>query len=100
VRAVLGALSGQEDDVIAARERSRVPWRWLLGALIGGIAGIGPLGLGTPGVVLVLPVLVWAFADRPRGHAFGGTLVEVSITWLVVWGRLVQTCGTSTATDG
>ena len=74
---------------------------WLLGLLVGGIAGIAPLVLGTIGLALAIPVVLWSLVDRPRGAALGGTLVGIGATWFVVWGRALQACtGPNTATDG
>ncbi len=74
---------------------------WFLGLLVGGIAGIAPLALGTLGLVLTVPVVLWALVDRPRAVALGGALVGVGVTWFVVWGRAIQSCaGPNTATDG
>jgi hypothetical protein len=74
---------------------------WFLGLLVGGIAGIAPLALGTLGLVLALPVVLWASVDRPRGVALGGALVGVGAAWFVVWGRAILSCaGPDTATDG
>jgi hypothetical protein len=74
---------------------------WVLGLVVGAIGGIAPLVLGTLGVVLAAPVVLWAVLDRPRGAAFGGALVGIGATWLAVWGRAFQACaGPNTATDG
>jgi len=74
---------------------------WFLGLLVGGIAGTAPLALGTLGLVLAVPVVLWALVDRPRGVALGGALVGVGVAWFVVWGRAIQSCaGPNTATDG
>ena len=70
---------------------------WFLGLLVGGIAGIAPLALGTLGLVLALPVVLWASVDRPWGVALGGALVGVG----AAWGRAILSCaGPDTATDG
>lgn len=75
--------------------------RWFLGLLIGGIAGIAPLALGTLGLMLAFAVVLWALVDRPRGVALGGALVGVGGAWFVVWGRAIRSCaGPNTATDG
>ncbi len=74
---------------------------WFLGLLVGGIAGIAPLVLGTLGLILAVPVVLWSLVDRPRGVALGGALVGVGVAWFVVWGRAIQSCaGPNTATDG
>jgi hypothetical protein len=74
---------------------------WFLGLLVGGIVGIAPLALGTIGLALAVPVVLWSVVDRPRGVALGGALVGVGVTWFVVWGRALQSCaGPNTATDG
>lgn len=74
---------------------------WFLGLLVGGIAGIAPLALGVFGLVLAVPVLLWALVDRPRGVALGGALVGIGATWFVVLGRVIQACaGPNTATEG
>lgn len=74
---------------------------WFLGLLVGGIVGIAPLALGTIGLALAVPVVLWSLVDRPRGVALGGALVGVGVTWFAVWGLAVQSCaGPNTATDG
>lgn len=74
---------------------------WFLGLLVGGIVGFAPIALGTIGLALVVPVVLWSLMDRPRGAALGGALVGVGATWFVVWGRALQSCaGPNTATDG
>ncbi len=74
---------------------------WFLGLLVGGIVGIAPLALGTIGLALAVPVVVWSLVDRPHGVALGGALVGVGVTWFAVWGRAVQWCvGPNTATEG
>jgi len=74
---------------------------WFLGLIVGGIAGIAPVALGTLGLVLAIPVVLWALVDRPRGVALGGALIGVGATLLIVWGGAVQLCaGPNTATDG
>lgn len=75
--------------------------RWFRGLLIGGIAGMAPLALGTVGLMLAIAVVLWALVDRPRGVALGGALVGVGVAWFAVWGRAIQSCaGPDTATDG
>jgi len=75
--------------------------RWFLGLLVGGVAGIAPLALGTLGLVLAVPVVLWALVDRPRGVALGGAMVGTGAVWLVVLGRIIQSCaGPNTATEG
>jgi hypothetical protein len=74
---------------------------WFLGLLVGGIVGMAPLALGTIGVALAIPVVLWSLVDRPRGVALGSALVGIGATWFVVWGRALQWCtGPNTATDG
>jgi hypothetical protein len=74
---------------------------WFLGLLVGGLAGLAPLGLGTLGLLLAIPVVLWTLTDRPRGVALGGALVGVGVAWFVGWGRAMQACvGPNTATDG
>lgn len=74
---------------------------WFLGLLVGGVAGIAPLALGVLGLLLAVPVLLWALVDRPRGVALGGALVGIGATWFVVLGRVIQACaGPNTATEG
>lgn len=74
---------------------------WSLGLLMGGVAGIAPLALGTLGLMLAFPVALWALVDRPRGVALGGALVGVGGAWFVVWGRAIQLCaGPNSPTDG
>lgn len=75
--------------------------RWFVGLLIGGIAGTAPLVLGTVGLLLAAPVVLWALIDRPRGVVLGGTLVGVGAAWSLVWGRAVRECvSPGSATDG
>jgi hypothetical protein len=69
--------------------------------LVGGVVGMAPIALGTIGLALAVPVVLWSLVDRPRGAALGGTLVGIGATWFVVWGRALQSCtGPNTATDG
>lgn len=74
--------------------------RWSAGLALGVVSGLLPLILGTLGVVLAVPGLVWSLANHPRGVALSGFLVGLGATWLVVWARASQACGFSTATDG
>jgi hypothetical protein len=74
---------------------------WIAGLLAGAIAGIAPLALGTLGLALAIPVVLWAIVDRPRGVALAGALVGVGAAWLVMWARATQWCaGPNTASEG
>ena len=74
---------------------------WFLGLLVGGIAGIAPLALGVLGLVLAVPVVLWALVNRPRGVALGGALIGMGAVWMVVTNRIIQACaGPNTASDG
>ncbi len=88
-------MSGPTEGAIAREALTH----WILGLIVGSIAGTAPLMLGTLGLLLALPIVLWALQDRARGVALGGALVGTGATWFVVWGRAVQACaGPNTAT--
>jgi hypothetical protein len=104
MRAPLDALPDQEDDLDVSVERKPAhDWlaHWGLGLILGALAGIAPLALGTIGLALAVPVVLWSIADRPRLAALSGSLIGVGAAWLIVWLRLVEACpAISTATEG
>jgi len=84
-------------------ERGGRDWlvHWFLGLLVGGVVGLAPLVIGTVGIALAIPTVLWALLDRPRGSALGSWLVGVGVAWFVVWARVVQSCvGPNTPDQG
>lgn len=101
--AILDALPSAEGDVggMAHADSGRaLLGRWTAGLAVGVVSGLLPLALGTIGLLLAVPGLVWSLADRPRGVAVSGLLAGLGGTWLLVWARASQACGVSTATQG
>lgn len=74
--------------------------QWSAGLALGVVSGLLPLVLGTIGLGLALPGLVWSLLAGPRGVAASGFMVGLGSTWLIVWARASQACVMSTASEG
>ena len=52
---------------------------WVLGVILGSVAGASILTFGTLGLMVVVPVLIWAAAERRRPIGLAGSLVGAGI---------------------
>ena len=74
---------------------------WMTGLAVGAVSGLAPLALGGLGIFLALPGLGWATSRKPMPVALSGFLAGLGATWLVVWGRAIESCaGANTPSDG
>ena len=66
--------------------------RWVIGLVVGAVAGAGTLLAGPIAGLLGLIAIVLAVVESPRAAAIGGVLIGLGGAWLVLFGRVALTC--------
>ena len=66
--------------------------RWVIGLVVGAVAGAGTLVAGPTVGLLGLIAIVLAVSEVPRAAAIGGVLMGLGGSWLVLFGRVALTC--------
>ena len=66
--------------------------RWVIGLVVGAVAGAGALVAGPIAGLLGLVAIVLAVAEARRAAAIGGVLIGLGGAWLALLGRVALTC--------